>query len=214
MHEPLMMERQDTFEMLMRQVDQELMAEAETRQYAALELGTIDVPLAAAPAAAVHAAPYISEGAAAAAVPAVLRAAAAAAAVGAAAEPGPDVSKRGGIRLKRRSVFEGQADLLSPDVSGVPGGAPAAAVLETVGPSFANWVAQADPSCNSQASAATAAATAASGASAVPTSPFCLPSDTMLLAGKDGSAASVEAEKQAPATRKQDIARWALAALL
>jgi len=43
----LQMDRQDTFELLMRQVDQELVAAAEIKQYAALELSTMDIPMPA-----------------------------------------------------------------------------------------------------------------------------------------------------------------------
>jgi hypothetical protein len=49
---PMMMERQDTFDVLLRQVDAELTAEAELRQYAALEFDTMELDAKLPPAAA------------------------------------------------------------------------------------------------------------------------------------------------------------------
>lgn len=189
---PLLLDRQDTFEVLMRQVDQELMAEAGIRQYAALEIDTMDVPLAAAAAAA--AAPpsgalFSSTG------------------MGAAAT---EVQAPAATR-KRRSVFEGQATLLSSDVSAVTGAdAAGTPVLDTVGPSFGTWVppgaaAAAGPSSSSQASGAT-------GGGVTP-SPFCLPVSTglQLLDGGDGAATTASAGTESgsvSALGKQEVARY------
>lgn len=214
--QPLLMDRQDTFELLMRQVEQEITAEAEVKQYAALEMGTIEVPArsqAAAPAGAVP--PFIDEAAAAAAVPAVLRAAAESAAA-----PAPAPKRRSVFELARPSVFEGHTALGPAGVSAVSAGGPPAPVLDTLGPSFANWVPPSDPSNASQMSAATVAAGAATtsagaaaasaGASAAPSSPFCLPTNTALLAGGDNSTASAPVDSGATELVKQDVARYVL----
>lgn len=185
---PLLLDRQDTFEMLMRQVDQELMAEAGIRQYAALEIDTMDVPAAQVAAAAAAAAALFSGAGA------------------AATEPAPAPATH-----KHRSAFEGQAALLSPDVSAVStADAAGAPVLDSVGPSFGAWAppaAAADHSSSSQASGATAGATP---------SPFCLPVSTglQLLDGVDGSAttASAGTESGMSVLGKQEVARWGLVA--
>jgi hypothetical protein len=220
--QPLLCERQDTFELLMRQMGQEMVHEAQVQQYEALELDTMDVPtgpLAALPAAATSAVEaaalepaFLQPSVAEAAVPAVLAAAAAAAA-------GPGTKRRSVFELKRPSAFEA-----APAHLPAPEGPPAAAApaqLEPVGPSFASWagIAPADLSTSSQvsdASAATAAAAAAAvgaatGGCVVPTSPFCLPTNTGLLAG-DSSAATdsvvdTPSEAPEPACAKQEVAR-------
>jgi hypothetical protein len=218
--QPLLFERQDTFELLMRQVGQEMVHEAQVQQYAALELDTMDVPtapLAAAAPSAVDTAvlepAFMQPSVAEAAVPAVLAAAAAAAA-------GPSSKRRSVFELKRPSAFEAAAPAHLSALAGTPAAA-VPAQLEPAGPSAASWAgaAPADPSTCSQvsdgsaatAAAAAAAVGAATGGLAVPTSPFCLPTSTGLLAG-DSSAATdsvVEALSEAPecAPGKQEVAR-------
>jgi hypothetical protein len=198
----LQMDRQDTFELLMRQVDQELVAAAEIKQYAALELSTMDIPMPApapaAEAAAADASAYASMAQLAAAE--LAAAAAAVAANGSAAER----------QAKRRSVFEGQTVLLPADASAVSSATAAgAAVLEPVGPSFHSWAAA--PSTSSQASGASAVAAVGpvpgTGVAAVASSPFCLPVSTGLLTGGGGGNSTPAASETDHVVGKQEVAR-------
>lgn len=205
----LQMDRQDTFELLMRQVDQELVAAAEIKQYAALELSTMDIPMPAqaapappaeaAAAAAADASAYASMAQLAAAELAAAAAAAAVAAEGSAA----------GQQAKRRSVFEGQTVLLPADASAVSSATAAgAAVLEPVGPSFHSWAA---PSTSSQASGASAVAAMGpvpgTGTAGVASSPFCLPVSTGLLVGGGRGNSTPAASEAEHVLGKQEVAR-------
>jgi len=195
----LQMDRQDTFDLLIKQVDQELTAEAHVQQYAALEFDTMDIPLAA-PDAAVQS-PFIdtsaaaASAAAAAVIPAVLRAA---------AQPVGLPAGEG----KRRSVFEGHAALVPSGVSAVSGasGCTTAAALDPTGPSFASWAAPAEQCTSSHTSAAPSA----------PTSPFCLPNHHGIPAAAhssvtvEGAACEVVSTAAASAASrgKQEVARY------
>lgn len=203
---PPLMDRQDTFDVLIKQVDQELAAEAQIQQYAALEFDTMDIPLAPGPdmGASMVQSPFINataaSAAAAAVVPAVLRAA---------AQPGG-----AGEVVKRRSVFEGHhAGLVPSGVSAVSGASACttAVGLDPTGPSFASWVAPADPCTSSFTSSAPSASA----------SPFCLPSHNGIVAvadssvmADDGVAEAVSAAVAAAAAGgtmargKQEVARW------
>jgi len=207
---PLLMDRQDTFDVLIKQVDQELTQEAQIQQYAALEFDTMDIPLAPGPdlGASMVQSPFINASAASAAAAAAAAAAVVPAVLRAAAQPGA-----GGEVIKRRSVFEGHhAGLVPSSVSAVSGASACttAVGLDPTGPSFASWAAPADPSTSSFTSSAPAASP----------SPFCLPSHTGIIpvadssamaedgAAEDVSAAAAAAVGGTVARGKQEVARW------
>lgn len=218
----VVMERQDTFDVLLRQVDQELCAEAELKQYAALQYDTIDVQLPTSSAAGAGAPTYVSP-------------------FGGAAVVEPAVAG-----VKRRSVFDGRSVLLPADPTaasavlphGGGGGAAAAAAgaaapppLDTTGPSFGCWVPPGSPAAAvGRGGAATpragaqspmpacVGAAAASSAGPVGPSPFALPDSAGLLAGDSaaggggggGGAAPMELvqpKQVASALGKQEVAR-------
>jgi len=205
---PLLMDRQDTFDVLIKQVDQELAAEAQIQQYAALEFDTMDIPLAPGPdmgasmvqSPCINATAASAAAAAAAVVPAVLRAA---------AQPGGT-----GEVIKRRSVFEGHhAGLVPSGVSAVSGASACttAVALDPTGPSFAYWVAPADPSTSSFTSSAPSTSA----------SPFCLPSHNGIVPAADSSAMAEDGVAEAVsaavaaaaaggamARGKQEVARY------